>query len=127
MSNMNNDHEPVGYEVGYGKPPKDTQFKAGKSGNPKGRPKGSLNAITILNKALEEKVVVQENGRRRTRSKVQVMCTQLANKAAGGNLSALRLVFALAGQLDPSLEVVNPDKVADQQVIRQLVERFKKT
>jgi hypothetical protein len=25
------------YEVGYGKPPKDTQFKKGKSGNPRGR------------------------------------------------------------------------------------------
>src|ERR1700737_3744630 len=28
------------YEVGYRKPPKTTRFKAGKSGNPKGRPKG---------------------------------------------------------------------------------------
>jgi hypothetical protein len=30
------------YEVGYGKPPKDTQFKKGSSGNPKGRPKKAL-------------------------------------------------------------------------------------
>ena len=129
MSSVGNDHESnsTSYDVGYGKPPKDTQFKAGRSGNPKGRPKGSRNAISVLNKALEEKVVVQENGRRHTRSKVQVMCTQLANKAAGGDLSALRLVFALAGQLDPSVEAVNPDKLADQEVIRQLVERLKKT
>ena len=33
------------YEVGYGKPPKATRFKAGQSGNPKGRPKGSRNAM----------------------------------------------------------------------------------
>jgi Family of unknown function (DUF5681) len=32
-----------GYKVGYGKPPKTTRFKKGKSGNPGGRPKGSLN------------------------------------------------------------------------------------
>ena len=32
-----------GYEVGYGKPPKHSRFRPGKSGNPKGRPKGSKN------------------------------------------------------------------------------------
>jgi hypothetical protein len=29
------------YEVGYGKPPKHSRFKKGKSGNPQGRSKGT--------------------------------------------------------------------------------------
>jgi len=33
--------EKDGYEVGYGKPPRATRFQPGRSGNPRGRPKGS--------------------------------------------------------------------------------------
>ena len=33
--------------VGYGRPPARTRFKPGQSGNPSGRPKGSLNKIAI--------------------------------------------------------------------------------
>jgi hypothetical protein len=36
------------YEVGYGKPPKHTQFQKGASGNAKGRLKGTKNLSTDL-------------------------------------------------------------------------------
>jgi Family of unknown function (DUF5681) len=39
MENMNENNETQDYEVGYGKPPKTSQFKKGESGNPSGRPK----------------------------------------------------------------------------------------
>lgn len=38
---------PVPYEVGYGRPPVQSRFRPGQSGNPRGRPRGSRNRRTI--------------------------------------------------------------------------------
>jgi uncharacterized protein DUF5681 len=45
------------YEVGYGKPPLHTRFQKGKSGNPKGRPRGKKNMSTLLSTALNASIV----------------------------------------------------------------------
>ncbi len=88
------------YKVGFGKPPKHGQFGKGVSGNPKGRPKGSRNLATVLAKALEEKVVINENGRRRTVTKLDAAVKQLVNKAASGDLVAMRHLMVLASSTE---------------------------
>jgi hypothetical protein len=82
--------------VGYGQPPKDTRFRKGVSGNPKGRPKGSLNVATLFTKTLREKVVINENGQRKTVTKLEAALKQLVNKGASGDLRALRQLVELA-------------------------------
>ena len=42
------------HTVGYRKPPMHSRFKKGKSGNPNGRPKGTVNFATVLLKTLRE-------------------------------------------------------------------------
>lgn len=79
--------------VGYGRPPKHTQFVKGKSGNPKGRPKGSKNFSTLLHDELSVKIPITENGNRRRITKQEAMVKQLANKGAAGDLKAIPLVM----------------------------------
>lgn len=83
---------PKDYTVGYGRPPKDTQFKPKQSGNPAGRPKGSKNTRTLVQQALDEKVRVTVNGRTVTLTKREVAAKQQVDKAAKGDTKAFLLV-----------------------------------
>ena len=85
------DTEPAGdYAVGYGKPPRRAGFQKGRSGNPKGRPKGSKNLATLVAQALDEKVIVTEDGRRRRVTKRELVVTQLVDKSAAADLRAIK-------------------------------------
>ncbi len=82
MSNRENDgseQPPAHEEVGYGKPPTRRRFK--KSGNLKGRPKGSRNRKTIVKAVANEMHTVLENGKRRRRSTLDLVLLRLRNMA----------------------------------------------
>jgi Family of unknown function (DUF5681) len=114
--------------VGYGQPPETTRFKKGRSGNPKGRPQGSANVATILAKTLREKVVINENGRRRTVTKLQAAVKQLVNKAASGELRALVQLMELAQETEakqstPRLQDSDLNEL-DHEVMQGILQRF---
>src|SRR5579859_5343264 len=88
------------YKVGYGKPPKHTQFKKGVSGNPSGRPKGSLSMATVLQRCLGEKTVIVEDGKQKTVSKMEAAVKQLVDKAIVGDMHAFRVLSVLTQVLD---------------------------
>lgn len=101
---MTDDNQRPSYTVGYRKTPEYTRFKPGQSGNPKGRPKGAKNLTTIVNNAIHEMVVINENGKRKSVSKLGVAVKQLVNKAAAGDLKALMQLLPLAWSVEGKIE-----------------------
>jgi hypothetical protein len=117
------------YEVGYAKPPKSGQFEKGKSGNPKGRPKGSKNLATVVLR--ESRQLVRVNGPRGSRSvtKLEAAVMQLGNKAAQGDLRSQRELFSLVRISEEATNSgVSPltSHEMDQQVMQNILRRMER-
>jgi Family of unknown function (DUF5681) len=81
------------YSVGYGRPPKNTQFKKGRSGNPKGRPKGRRNLSSELRKLFTDPVIVHVRGKQRRVAAILALQHVQLNRALKGDHRAALAVF----------------------------------
>lgn len=88
------------YEVGYKKPPKNGQFKKGKSGNPNGRPKGTKNTLSLIEQILNEKVYIREGGMQKEVTKTEAMIMRMAQKAMEGDMKAMERLLMYAEKID---------------------------
>jgi hypothetical protein len=87
---------------GYKRPPKSGQFKPGQSGNPRGRPKGTRNLKTDLDKMLRKRIRVRENGQTREISRQEAILLALFKKAMnGGDVRAANAIVAMVLKLNP--------------------------
>ena len=91
-----------GRDVGYAKPPREHQFQPGQSGNPSGRPKGSINPRQMLLRIAKERVTVTERGKKKRISRLELAAKQLWNKAVQGDLRAVDMIM----EYTPTDEVI---------------------
>jgi hypothetical protein len=95
---MSNEELTDDYEVGYGKPPKKSQFQKGVSGNPTGRPKKARDLGAALLREANSLITIHENGRNIRQSKHDVAVKVLLNGVMKGKSSDQRLYFSLYPQ-----------------------------
>ena len=125
---MADDRKPD-YRVGYKKPPLHTRFRKGQSGNPRGRPRGSKNFSTLLADALNEPVVVTEDGKRRKISKRELGVRQLVNKFAMAEAQATKILLGLMQERDRLAAETSAERPSfgadDEKVIANLLKRLR--
>ena len=129
MSEKAQTANPEEYVVGYAKPPLHTRFVKGQSGNPRGRPKGSRNLATVLEQELNAPVTINENGERKTITKLEAAIKQLVNKTVNGDTRALQQLLGLYRVLDASAseaEAAPLTRESEEQVMRGILKRIQR-
>jgi hypothetical protein len=110
--------------IGYGRPPMHTRFKPGQSGNVLGRPRGSKNLTTTIVKSLNERVTINENGRRRKITMREAITKQALNKAAAGNSPLIRMLLTLIPIFEARAEQSRPATLKPTPLPRGIVSLF---
>lgn len=105
------------YAVGYGKPPRDTRFKPGQSGNPKGKKKGSKSFKATVGAILNETIKVQTPQGTKRITKLEALVHTSLNSALKGDAKAADQVLRMAREVGLVDEVTEAfDKLSMQQL-----------
>jgi len=118
------------YEVGYGKPPRHTRFQPGRSGNPRGRPKGTNNLKTDLMEELGEKILVREGEQSRRVSKQRAVVKTIVARTLKGDARAATLVTSMMMRLletgEGAPEVAEPLHDDEHEILQEFEDRVRR-
>jgi hypothetical protein len=114
------------YETGYGKPPKQHQFKPGQSGNPRGRPKGAKNTATIIDEILNRKVRVRTGDTVRKMTVLEAMLTGFADHGLKGDTKSAAFLLDRKERAQAAGDQANMETTPDEQeIIKFYLEKHK--
>ncbi|MET4808189.1 DUF5681 domain-containing protein [Limibacillus sp. MBR-115] len=115
--------------VGYGRPPRQHRFRKGQSGNPRGRPKGSLNVLDLLAIELNRKLTLREGDRTRVDSKLAAIIARFVESGLKGDpkvMMALIRMSELLASYEAKVAPVAATKT-DQEILARWAERQRQT
>jgi hypothetical protein len=87
-------------KVGYQRPPVESQFRKGQSGNPRGRRKGQRNLGPVLAEVLRQTVTVKQDGESERMSKGEALIRIFLTKANKGDSRAIKAVLELSEKIE---------------------------
>jgi hypothetical protein len=88
-------------QVGYKRPPVESRFKKGQSGNPQGRRRRTPSTIAAMfADELQSTAVISENGRRRKVPKIRLLINEAVKQARDGNFHPLVLITKISHSLE---------------------------
>ena len=110
------------YSVGFGKPPLETRFKPGQSGNPNGRKKGSVNFASEVRRVFGRKLTVQIHGSNQRMTMSEAVLSKIVTKGLNGDTGALRLSVNLmqAADADEPVSATLFESAGDRQLLQEM-------
>jgi hypothetical protein len=105
------------YKVGHGRPPLNTRFRKGQSGNPGGRHKKNMPAL--LADALNETVSITIDGEQRQITKREAVVHQLVNKSTTADLRATKMLFDMMKDAEHKAGAASPPPARSAQRTRR--------
>jgi hypothetical protein len=96
-------------EIGYGRPPKNSRFQKGKSGNPQGRPRQAPSLRSDLAAELQQTLAITENGKRFTLTKQRAVFRMLTT-AALKDVRAASVLLDIARKIGVGTESEVPER-----------------
>jgi hypothetical protein len=121
---MTNEKEQNG-PVGYGRPPLATRFKAGRSGNPSGRPKKVRSLKDEMLDELNERIRIHEDGGEAEMSKARAIAKTLFQAAVGGNMRALTVLVSFCARISSDTDEAQDQLVSteDTAILHDYIDR----
>jgi len=84
---------PDDYKVGYGRPPLETRWRKGESGNPRKKPRRQETIVEMLDRLLLSPVNITLNGETKRVPSLEAIISQLQVKEMSGSASASRILL----------------------------------
>jgi hypothetical protein len=129
------EHTKRTYEVGYGKPPKHTQWKENESGNIRGRPPGAKNNKKRIKRMLDEPQPVKIGDKVRSLSTFELSLQRISEGVRKGDKTAVARAISLGLELDkheeakahasPAVPAVEPLSEEDKAILLDYLARQK--